>query len=196
MQMNEKHPEKNYAKLLKKGDMLAFDVIYKKYCKRLYGFVIKFIKQKEDAEEIVQEVFLKIWESREKIDIYSSFEAYLFTMAYNITINLLRKRINQDRYIAHLKSIQTVDEAADTIDEVEYKELAAKVQSLVTQLTPRQQEIFYLSREKGLTHEEIAKKLNISTNTVKNHLVSTLKFLRSNIDSGFIINILFISLFF
>lgn len=194
--MDEKYSGEQYVKLLKKGDMSAFDAIYKEYCHRLYGFVIKFIKQREDAEEIVQEVFLKIWEAREKIDVYSSFEGYLFTMAYNTTINVLRKRMSQDKYVAHLKAIQTIEEADETIDEMEYKELIGKVQSLIYQLSPRQQEIFYLSREKGLTHEEIAEKLNISTNTVKNHLVSSLKFLRSNIDRGFIVNILFVSLFF
>lgn len=194
--MDKEYPREQLAKLLKQGNILAFDEIYKEYCQRLYGFVIKFVKQKEDAEEIVQEVFLKIWESREKLDIYSSFEAYLFTMAYNITINLLRKRMHQDKYVNHLKSIQTLQEAADSIEEIEYGELTAKVNSLLDQLTPRQREIFYLSREKGLSHDEIAEKLNISANTVKNHLVSSLKFLRSNLDNSLLINALFVSLFF
>lgn len=194
--MDKKYHGEQLTKLLKQGNILAFDEIYKEYCQRLYGFVIKFVKQKEDAEEIVQEVFLKIWESREKLDIYSSFEAYLFTMAYNITINMLRKRMHQDKYVNHLKSIQTLGEAADTIDEVEYGELTAKVKSLLDQLSPRQREIFYLSREKGLSHDAIAEKLNISANTVKNHLVSSLKFLRSNLDNSLLINILFVSLFF
>jgi RNA polymerase sigma-70 factor (ECF subfamily) len=194
--MDEKYPGEDNVKLLKKGDMLAFDAIYKAYCQRLYGFVLKFIKQKEDAQEIVQEVFLKIWESRAKIDVYASFEGYLFATAYNVTISLLRKRLNQDKYIAQLKGIQSINEAEQSIDEVEYNELAGKVQSLIGQLSPRQQEIFYLSREKGLTHEEIAERLNISVNTVKNHMVSSLKFLRSHLDHSLLIQLLFISLFF
>lgn len=194
--MDEKYPGEENVTLLKKGDMLAFDAIYKAYCQRLYGFVLRFIKQKEDAQEIVQEVFLKIWESRAKIDIYASFEAYLFTTAYNVTISLLRKRLSQDKYIAHIKDIQSINQAEQTIDEVEYNELAGKVQSLISQLSPRQQEIFYLSREKGLTHEEIAERLNISVNTVKNHMVSSLKFLRSHLDHSLLVHLLFISLFF
>ncbi|NJK94039.1 MAG: hypothetical protein HC905_03115 [Bacteroidales bacterium] len=67
---------------------------------------------------------------------------------------------------------------------------------MLDQLSPRQREIFYLSREKGLSHDAIAEKLNISANTVKNHLVSSLKFLRSNLDNSLLINILFVSLFF
>jgi RNA polymerase sigma-70 factor, ECF subfamily len=64
---NEKS-DTDLLNLLKKGDMRAFDTIYERYCKRMYGFVIRYIKQEEDAEEIVQEVFLKIWESRKRID--------------------------------------------------------------------------------------------------------------------------------
>ncbi len=194
--MSLKYPEEDYAKLLKKGDLLAFDAIYKTFCRRLYGFVLKFIKQEEDAQEIVQEVFLKIWESREKINVYASFEAYLFTTAYNVTISLLRKKLSQDKYIAHLKDMQSINDAEQYIDEVEYNELAGEVRSLISQLSARQQEIFYLSREKGLTHEEIAERLNISVNTVKNHMVSSLKFLRSHLDHSFLVNFLFISLFF
>ena len=194
--MNYKNSNEKYLKLLKQGNLLAFDVIYKEYHQRLYGFVLKFLKQKEDAEEIVQEVFLKIWESRKKIDVYSSFDSFLFTIAYNTTINLLRKKMSQEKYIGYLKNIQKVDDAVDFIDEVEYNELKEKVDSLINRLSPRQQEIFRLSREAGLTHNEIAKKLNISENTVKNHLVSLLKFIKSNIDSNLIISALFISLFF
>lgn len=78
-------------KLLKKGDRLAFDVIYRKYSRRLYGFIFRYVKQETDAEEIIQEVFVKIWQKRDKINIYSSFESFLFTIAHNITVNVLKK---------------------------------------------------------------------------------------------------------
>lgn len=175
--------------------MMAFDAIYEKYCKRLYAFVIRYVKREEDAEEIVQEVFIKIWENRTKIDIYSSFESYLFTISYNSAISTLRKRVHEKKYIEYLKSIQESDNLEELTDELYFKELNSKIQSLLADLTPRQREIFLLSREDGLTHEEIAKKLGISVNTVKNHIVSTLNFLRSNIDSAFVINALFVCLF-
>ena len=181
---------------LKNGDMGAFDTIYNKYCKRLYGFVIRYVKQDEDAEEIVQEVFVKIWENRNKIDIYSSFESFLFTITYNAAINLIRKRINEKKYLEHLKSIQEVNSPIELSDEIQFKELNEKIESLLNELTPRQKEIFQLSRGEGLTHDEIAKKLNISSNTVKNHLVSALKYLKSNLDNGLMINVLFFYLFF
>jgi len=180
---------------LKEGNIVAFDSIYEQYCTRLYAFVIRYVKQESDAEEIVQEVFIKIWENRNKIDIYSSFESYLFTITYNSAISLLRKRVHEKKYLEHVKSLQEVNVASELTDDLYFKELNSKLQSLLLDLTPRQREIFHLSREEGLTHDEIAKKLGISANTVKNHIVSVLNFLKSNIDNTIIINSLFVSLF-
>ena len=183
------------VKLLKKGDMTAFDAIYNKYCHKLHKFVFMFLKQEEDAEEIVQEAFVKIWESRGKIDIYSSFESFLFTIAYNATMSLLRKRITEAKSREYLKSLQQIDTAEQVINEIQFKELDEKVQSLLQQITPRQKEIYLLSREDGLTHKEIAQKLNISESTVNNHLVTTIKYLKSHIDSSLAVNVLFFCLF-
>ena len=182
-------------KLLRKGDMVAFDAIYNKYCHKLHEFVFMYLKQEEDAEEIVQEVFLKIWQSRDKIDIYTSFESFLFTIAYNATMSLLRKRVSETKSRDYLKSLQQTDTTEKVIDEIQFKELNQKVQALLNLLTPRQKEIYLLSREEGLTHEEIARKLTISESTVNNHMVRVLKFLKSHIDSSLAINILIICLF-
>jgi len=181
---------------LKEGDMVAFDAIYTKYSKRLFGFVLRYIKQEPDAEGIVQEVFIKIWESRSKIDVYSSFESFLFTIAYNTTMSLLRKRLNEKKYLENLQSLQYLEGVDEITNEIQFNELNENVQILLNKLTPRQKEIFQLSRMDGLTHDEIAKKLNISVNTVKNHIVSALSFLKNNLDNTLIINYLFISLFF
>ena len=181
--------------LIQQNDRVAFYHIYERYSKRLYGFVLRYIKQKEDAEEIVQEVFVKIWESRNKIDAYSSFESFLFTIAYNTTISLLRKRTNEKKYLEYLKSLQQSTNSPDLIDEIQFNELNDRVQSLLNELTPRQKEIFKLSREEGLTHDEIARKLDISVNTVKKHMSNTLALLKSQIDSNLTVNLLFAYLF-
>ena len=186
--------DKDLLLLIQKDDKVAFYNIYERYSKRLYGFVIRYIKLEADAEEIVQEVFVKIWESRNKIDVHSSFEYFLFTVAYNTTMSLLRKRSSEKKYLDYLKAIQ-INNAPDLIDEIHFNELNAKVNSLLNELTPRQKEIFQLSREEGLTHDEIAKKLDISVNTVKKHIVNTLAFLKSRIDNGLLINLLFVCLF-
>jgi RNA polymerase sigma-70 factor, ECF subfamily len=194
--LKKERSNNDLIKLLKKGDMLAFDAVYERYCKRMYGFVIRYIKQEEDAEEIVQEVFLKIWESRKKIDTYLSFDSFIFTIAYNTTISLLRKRVNEKKYLEYLQLRQQITNADEIIDEIHFKQIKEQLKSSLNQLTPRQREIFLLSREEGFTHEEIAKRLNISSNTVKNHLVTTLAFLRSKIDKSMIVGVLYIYLFF
>ncbi len=175
--------------------MTAFDAIYNTYCHKLHLFVLKYLKQEQDAEGIVQEVFIKIWETRGKIDIYASFDSFLFTIAYNSTISLLRKRVRETQSREYLMSLQQIDNAEHIIDEMVFKELTVKIQSLLKQLTPRQREIYLLSREEDLNHKEIAEKLNISENTVKNHLVTTLKYLREHIDSSLVVNMLFLHLF-
>ena len=193
--MNIEKSNTELIKLLKEGEMKAFDIIFKKYSKRLYGFVFRYIKQEVDTEEIVQEVFIKIWRSREKIDAYSSFESFLFTIAHNATVNLLKKRATEQKYVEYIKSLQSIDETYELTDEIHYNELKQKFQGLLDELTPRQKEIFQLSRDEGLSNKEIANKLDISVQTVKNQLVTTLSFLKGNLDNNLIISGLFVSLF-
>jgi RNA polymerase sigma-70 factor (ECF subfamily) len=180
---------------IKKGDRVAFYNIYERYCNRLYGFVLRYIKVEADAEEIVQDVFVKIWESRDKLNAYASFESFLFTITYNATISLLRKKASEQKYLLHLKSIQQIEETPASIDHLYYTDLNDKVKQLLNELTPRQKEIFLLSREEGLSHEEIAGKLNISLNTVKKHMVNALSYLKSHIDNSLIVSVLFVYLF-
>jgi len=182
--------------LLNEGDIVAFDAIYAQYCHRLYGFVLRYLKNREDTEEIVQEVFLKIWEARQRINSFSSFDSFIFTIAYNSTITLLRKRVTEQKYLNNIRLRQEIASTPDLIDEIQFKELDERVHSLIYRLTPRQQEIFRLSRDERLTHDQIAQKLNISSNTVKNHIVATLAFLKSELDNGLIVSILFVYLFF
>ncbi len=194
--MNEIKSNSELISLLSKGDINAFDAIYERYCHRLFGFVIRYLKCREDAEEIVQEVFLKIWESRQKIYSNSSFESFIFTIAYNSTITLLRKRITEQKCLDNFRLRKQINASPNLIDEINLRELDEKVHTLLNRLTPRQQEIFRLSRDEGLNHAEIAKKLNISTNTVKNHLVAALAFLKSEFNNELNIILLFFYLIF
>ncbi len=181
--------------LLKKGDMAAFDSIFNRYFNRLHRFVIRYVKSEEDADDIVQEVFIKIWELRMKIDVYSSFDSFLYTIAYNTTISILRKRVTEKKAYEYLKSVQQIKTTNNVIDELHYKQIKGEFDLITNKLTPRQREIFILSREEGLSYKEIAHKLNISSNTVKNHLVSAVKFIKSNMNNRLESSVLFIFLF-
>lgn len=180
---------------LKNGDMLAFDQVYERYSHKLFSFVAKILKNEADAEEIVQEVFVKIWESREKLGDYKLLNSYIFTIAYNNSISLIRKRINNTKYIEHLKYSSLINSIPSGISELEFCELSEQVEKLINNLPERQKQVFLLHRETGLTYPEIAERLGISKNTVENHIAKALKYLRQNLDSSLLINLLFISLF-
>lgn len=186
---------KDLLDLIQKDDKVAFYQLYERYCRKLYAFTLKYIKRKEDAEEIVQEIFIRIWEHRNTIDINSSFESFLFTIAYNVNISFLRKKSYELKYIEYLKSIQHIENADDLVEKIHFNDLNDKIQSLLNKLTPRQREIFKLSREKGLSHGEIAKILNISVNTVKKHMANILAYLKSHIDKYLIFILLLVFAF-
>jgi len=179
---------------LKNGDMMAFDIIYRRYSPKLFGFILKILKTKTDAEEIMQEVFLKIWEMRDKIDSYASFDSFLYTISYNKSINLIRKKVTERKYVDYLKSLPEISEPS-IIGNLQFLELNNRINLLVEKLPQRQKEVFLLSREKELTYKEIAQELNISKNTVENHMVKALRFLKSNLKDLSLMHSLFIFLF-
>lgn len=180
---------------LKNGDMLAFDQVYERYCHKLFSFVSKIVKDEAEAEDIVQEVFVKIWESREKLGDYKLLNSYIFTIAYNSSVSIIRRRIVDKKYIEHLKNSSIIHSAPETVTEFEFNELNKHTQKLIDGLPERQKQIFLLHREKGLSYAEIAVQLGISKNTVEVHMVRALKYLRENIDNSLLVNVLFVCLF-
>lgn len=180
---------------LKDGDMLAFDQIYELYSHKLFSFIFKILKNEAEADDIVQEVFVKIWESRENLSDYKLLNSYIFTIAYNNSIDLIRKRINNNKYLEHLKNSSVVQITPSAISEVEFNELNSQVEKLISNLPERQKQVYLLHREQGLSYPEIAEQLGISKNTVENHMVKALKYLRQNIDNSLLINMLFVCLF-
>ncbi|MGV8095079.1 MAG: RNA polymerase sigma factor [Mangrovibacterium sp.] len=180
---------------LKNGDMVAFDLLYEQYSHKLFSFVLKILKNETDAEEIVQEVFVRLWESRFHIDDSKLLNSFIFTIAYNHSIDLIRKRINNKKYLEHLKYSSAVHAVPSQVDEFEFEELNDQVKKLIADLPERQRQIYLLHREEGLTYSEIANRLGISKNTVENHMTRALKYLRTNLDNTLLVNLLFIYLF-
>lgn len=180
---------------LKRGDVLAFDTIYELYSHKLYSFIFRILKNEAEAADIVQEVFVKIWESRDRLGDYTLLNSYLFTIAYNGSISLIRKRMSSSKYLTYLRNAAIVPVAPDTVSELEFNELNSQVEKLVASLPERQRQVYLLNREEGLTYPEIAERLGISKNTVENHMVKALKFIRQNMDNSLFLNLLFISLF-
>lgn len=181
--MEEITTNKDLLLRIQKDDRVAYYKLYTRYAGKLYAFAMKYLKQKQDAEQIVQDVFIAIWLERKHIRIDSSFDAYLFRIAYNKTISHLRKKMSEQKYIEYIKSVQQAYEPVDLMNEIYFRELNNKINFLLDGLTPQQRQIFSMSREEGLTHKEIADKLEISVNTVKKHISNILKVFRSEIGS-------------
>jgi len=190
-------PSYNDEKLMQKitaGDMSAFDVLYARYSRRIYKFAFSILKSQEDAESIVQDVYLSLWEKRSEIEKGASVRYYIFTIAYNASVSVLRKKARESRYVDYLKYIQNIEHSSADM-EIEYKELNDKLNDVIDKLPDRQREIYKLHRFEGLKYQEIADKLNISVNTVENHMSRALRTIRGKIGNYSLAVILFCSLF-
>ncbi len=172
--------ESEWIKALSTGDFKAFDKLYAKYHRTLYFFALKLSKNPHEAEELVQSVFVTVWETRQTIDPAKSFHAYLFHIARNRFYDMLRKRAVESCYADYL--LQQNNLFADDIEkEIEDKEINHIIQQLLQQIPERQQEIFRLSREDNLSYKQIAGKLQISENTVDTQIRKVLNFLRKEL---------------
>jgi RNA polymerase sigma-70 factor (family 1) len=155
-----------------------FKCIFDTYKNRLYGYVLGITRSAYAAEEITQEIFLKLWLCRDMLGEVDNMEAYLYTIARHKTLNHLRKAAYDARLMKELQSAMQPE--ANNVEEyslkVEYEHI---VQEAVALLSPQRRLVYQLSRNQGLNHEEIAGHLQLSRNTVKNHLVEALRFIRN-----------------
>jgi RNA polymerase sigma-70 factor (ECF subfamily) len=181
---------------IRKGDHYAFDQLFHKYGPSLFSFVVSVLKDEFDAEEVVQDIFLKIWEKRKDLDSSLSFKSYLFTIASNTTKNRYRKKLQAEKYKQNVALELNINQTSD-FDAIEYRNLLDYIDKIIEKLPPSRREIFILSKKDGLKNNEIAKLLNISEQTVKNQLVSAMKFLRTeSARDGNELGLLFFLLFY
>jgi RNA polymerase sigma-70 factor (ECF subfamily) len=165
---------------LKEGSSRAFDSIYRMYAKRLYAYCLQFTKSPEDSEEIVQDVFVKLWTNREQIKQEDTLRSLLFIMTKHHVINAFRSRINQPAYEEYVSYRET--EAVDDVgQQMEYQDFVARFKKAMQTLPATQKKVIFLSRIKGLSNKEIAEKLALSEQTVKNSLSVGLKDLKAAI---------------
>ena len=172
------------------ADETAFKQLFDLYAKKVYNFILSYVKDPAEAEDITQNVFIKIWEARRAIDFNRSFEGFIFTIAYRCTIDFFRQQEGK------LKKIQLSDLDTDLMsssmssdDLVNHHQLESLYHRALQSLPPKRKEIFILSRHEGLSNNQIAQKLNISVKTVENQMTSalaTLKALFKNADSGLV----------
>jgi RNA polymerase sigma-70 factor (family 1) len=180
---------------LKKGDVEAFDLTYKKYSVKLYAFGLKYLRSTAESEELVQSVFLKIWENHKNLKKELSFKSYLFTIAYNDICKLFRKRRYLQKFINDTVSENLIS-SFEIEEGLDYKSVLERVQQIIDKLPENQKTIFLKSREDHKTTIEIAAELSLSPGTVDNYISETLKFIRSRLNKDDLGLLLFFSLFF
>ena len=172
--------ESNLLTAIAAGDFKAFDILYKKYYRMLYSFALALSKNSHEAEELVQSVFVSVWEVRQSIDPEKSFNAYLFSIARNRFYNMLRKRVTESCYVDYiLHQIGQTEHNAEEL--LEDKEINDIIHKLLLQVPERRKEIFRLSREENFSYKQIAEKLQISENTVDTQIRNVLNFLRKEL---------------
>ena len=179
---------------LSKGDIFCFDAIYLEYNKKIYSFALSFLKNKEDSEGIVQEVFLTLWRKRAEIKMNQDIGSYLFTITYNTIRKHFRKLARERKHLKEFsKTALTEDDSTNS--EVEYENLLEIAESAIDQLPSRQKSIYHYSIRDGLSTKEIAEKLEISTRTVENHLYRAKSQLKKTMLDSSLTSLLFFSLF-
>lgn len=171
--------EKELILLLKQGSKEAFTTLYKQYWKQVYNFSRLYLTNQSAAEEVVQEVFIKIWETREFVREEDHFKGLLFIITRNLVFNQHRKSLNEDFY--KVTVLAAMEETYDVEEEIDAKNLREYIDMLIVELPPRRREIFNLSRKEHKSYKEIALQLNISEKTVEHQISEALKYLRKNI---------------
>jgi len=172
--------ERELLQKVSRGDTQAFSVFFHTYNARLFPFILKITRSTAIAEEIVQETFLRAWVHREKLAGLDKPDAWLFRIASNLALTHLRNAANEAIKYAGFSN-SNGEAVHELTDQLELKEMSHLVEQAINLLPARRREIFRLGKQEGFTYQQIADQLHISTNTVKEHMVQAVKFIREHI---------------
>lgn len=178
--MNDTEGEKELIAQVVDGNEQAFSVLFFKYLPVLNSFATKFTKSSENAKEIIQDAFVRIWLNRDKLKNVDNVKAYLYKYVANECLGYIRKKGKEERLIGKIKTVPLINPNS-TYETITLNEIKRIVANSVEKLPEQRKKIYVLSRNEGKTIPEIAEILSISPNTVKNALVSALKTLRQDL---------------
>lgn len=183
-------------KRLREGNSLIFQQIYQDLAPKIYRLAYSFLKDKVQSEEVVQEAFIVFWENRQAFEIGRPIEPYLFTVSKRLVMDSFRKATSTNALREKLM-LKISEKHNETEDKIILSDLMAFAEKAIQDLPRQQQIVFRLSRFEGLSYDEIGERLNLSKNTVKNHLVVAVKTLKTQFSSHEMIYFLlvFVSLF-
>jgi len=177
------YDEKELLLQLLQGSEQAFERVYKIYSARLYGNLLKLVKSESEAQEILQDVFLKVWDNRQNIDIEKSFRSWLFKIAENKVYDFFRKVARDKKKKAQLLTIAS-SEYAPVEELLLTDENAAILQKAIESLPPQRQQVFRLCKLDGKSYKEVSELLGISVSTISDHIVKATKAIRSYFEDN------------
>jgi RNA polymerase sigma-70 factor (ECF subfamily) len=174
-------------------DEKAFRILFKKYREKLFLYLLRITKSKEASEEMVMDVFMKIWQIRGKLHEIEDFPSFIFHVARNKALDFLRLAA-KDKVLRTLiwEEIEAVSNQMSD-DNLIANQLKEEIETVVGKLSPQRRTVFRLSREHNLSYSQIASHLNLSKSTVKNHMLDSLQFIRHHLSAHLdLITIVFI----
>jgi RNA polymerase sigma-70 factor (family 1) len=177
MDGNKQYEENRLLQEMAAGDQCAFEEIYQHYHSNLYHYILRIVKSPPLAEDLKQEVFVKVWEIRQQLPEVRAFGSFLFSIARNHTINMLK---SLSRTSAGMGEILRYFPEPGYDDEILSRDYARYVQKVLQSLPERTREIYRKCREQGKTYDEVAGELGISKNAVKRHMVNSLRMLKDS----------------
>jgi RNA polymerase sigma-70 factor (family 1) len=177
---------------IRHGNKDAFRLLYTRYNKKIYFFSLRYLGNNVEAEELVQSVFINVWENRESLDASLPVKSYIYKAAVNYIYNYLKKKAIRTKFIES-EIIRGENSSNLTYEQVFFHDLEISINSIINSFPECQQKIFKLSRIEGLSHKEIAKKLDLSERTVENQVYRSLKIIRNALKGGMALILLLIS---
>lgn len=196
MEKNDFQSETELAAFLKEGSVIAFERLFENYSQKLYRFSFSYLKSEAEAEDIVQEVFLKIWQNRASLKTDTSFQSYLFTIAFHsIQKSFIKKAKEQKFQIGLFEEFSSENPSLE--DELNFEGLFSKLNQLIEEMPPRRKEIFLKRKKECKSIQLIASEMCISEKTVENQITEAMHSLRKSFGedkiSGQLFSLIFIA---
>ena len=165
---------------LQQGNESAFTNLYHQHSKTLYRKILRMVNDEETAKELLQDLFMKLWENRAKVDVSKSFRSYLYTIAVNLVYDYFRKATKQKELETYLLAM-AVDYFTDSEEENISAENIKLINEVIDQLPPQRKKIFMRCKIDGKSYEEVSKELNISKSTIHDHMVKANRVIRDHL---------------
>ncbi|WP_321289759.1 sigma-70 family RNA polymerase sigma factor [uncultured Sunxiuqinia sp.] len=188
------HSDLNLVRSLRKSDHDAFEKLFKRYGQKLFIFSLSYLKDTDQAEEIVQEVFLKVWINRFSLKTGTSFQSYLFTIAFNSIKKSFNRKAKENQF-----RLELVDQLDDGRDCAEYEDnfqlVVTKLDGFINEMPERRKEVFIKRKQHGIPVKQIAEEFGVSAKTVENQITEAMKYLKKRFEEELPSGLLFFSLF-